>query len=314
MLDQLIEHPGRALAKRLGRVGVWTLEGDKMPSAEERLFAREIESLGFRTLWIAETVVSKDVFAHLALLLGWTDRLILASGIANIHAHDPYAMANGGRTLAEAFPGRIVQGMGVSHAPSVARRGGTYEKPFETMRQYLDVMDASSWPQPEPPEPAPRVLAALGPKMLQLAAERAAGAHPYFVPVEHTPGARTALGPGPLLAPEQMVVLETDPVEARRVARIHMRRYLRLPNYVNNLKRHGYTDADIDGGSGATEGEPTDRLVDAIVAWGDEAAIAARVRAHLAAGADHVCIQPLPEGRLTQIEQLRALAPVVLAL
>jgi probable F420-dependent oxidoreductase len=301
------EHPGRALARRLGRVGVWTLEADKMPAVEERAFAREVEALGFRTLWIAETVVSKEVFAHLALLLDWTDRLILASGIANLHAHDPYAMANGGRTLAEAFPGRMVLGIGVSHAPAVARRGGSYEKPLERMREYLDQMDASSWPQPEPPEPAPRVLAALGPKMLQLAAERTAGAHPYFVPVEHTRQAREVLGPGPILAPEQMVLLETDPVEARRVARGHMRRYLRLPNYVNNLKRLGYTEEDV-------EGDGSDRLVDAIVAWGDEAAIAARVRAHLDAGADHVCIQPLPDGRLTHIEQLRALAPVVLTL
>lgn len=302
------QHPGRALAARLGRVGVWTLEGDRMSAAEEREFAREIERLGYRTLWIAETVVSKEIFAHLALLLSGTERLILASGIANLHAHDPYAMANGGRTLADAFPGRIVLGIGVSHAPAVARRsGGPYEHPLELMRSFLDAMDASTWVLPEPDPPAPRVLAALGPRMLELAAARSAGAHPYLVPVEHTPIARKALGPGPLLAPEQKVLLETDPVEARRVARIHLRRYLRLDNYTNNLGRLGWADDDL-----ANEG--SDRLVDAIVAWGDEAAIAARVRAHLDGGADHVCIQALPDGRLSVIEQLRSLAPVVLAL
>lgn len=300
-------HPGRAVAELLGRVGVWTLEGDKMPAADERAFAVEVERLGYRAMWIAETVVSKEIFAHLTLLLGATDRLILASGIANLHAHDAYAMANGGRTLAEAFPGRFVLGIGVSHAPAVAKRGGSYAKPLEMMRTYLDAMDASTWVMPEPAQPAPRVLAALGPKMLQLAAERAAGAHPYFVPVEYTPQAREALGPGPLLATEQKVLLATDPDEARRIARTHMRRYLRLDNYANNLRRLGYTDEDIDG-------DGSDRLVDAIVAWGDEAAIVARVRAHLDGGADHVCIQALPGGPLSVIEQLRALAPVVLGL
>jgi probable F420-dependent oxidoreductase len=306
-MDQMADqHPGRDLAARLGRVGVWTLEGDKMPAAQERDFAREIEQLGYPVLWVGESVVSREVFSQMTMLLDGTEQLIVASGIANLHARDPYAMANAARTLAEAFPRRVVIGIGVSHKPAVARRsGGGYGKPVDTMREYLDAMDASAWVLPEPDAPAPRVLAALGPKMLQLAAERTAGAHPYFVPVEHTAIARQALGPGPLLAPEQMVLLETDPAEARRVARVSMRRYLRLENYTNNLRRLGYTDDDI-----ANDG--SDRLVDAIVAWGDETAIAGRVRAHLDAGADHVCIQALPDGRLSVIEQLRALAPVTL--
>jgi len=301
------EHQGRAVARKLGRVGVWTFEADRMSAAEERDFARDVERLGYPALWIPESVVSKEVFVHLALLLGATERLIVASGIANIHAHDPYAMANGARALADAYPGRLVLGIGVSHAPAVKRRGGDYNKPMQQMREYLDLMDGAAYSGPEPAEPAPRVLAALGPKMLELAAERSAGAHPYFVPVEHTSAARVTLGAGPLLATEQAVVLETDPTAARRVARDHMRRYLRLDNYANNLRRLGWAEDDLAD-------DASDALVDAIVAWGGEAAIAARVRAHLEAGADHVCIQPLPGGRLDPTEQLRALAPSLLSL
>jgi probable F420-dependent oxidoreductase len=313
------EHPGRAVARKLGRVGVWTFEADRMSATEERGFAQEIERLGYPTLWIPESVVSKEVFAHLALLLGASERLVLASGIANIHAHDPYAMANGARALAEAYPGRLVLGIGVSHAPAVKKRGGTYDKPLQQMREYLDLMDVAAYAGPEPVEPAPRVLAALGPKMLQLAAQRSAGAHPYFVPVEHTSMARGVLGAGPLLATEQAVVLETDPVEARRVARLHMQRYLRLDNYANNLRRLGWGEDDLAGdaghaGNAGNAGDASDALVDAIVAWGDEAGVAGRVRAHLDAGADHVCIQALPGGRLDATEQLRALAPSLLAL
>jgi len=303
-MTQEATHPGRAVAAQLGRVGAWTFELDGMHAGQAREFVREVEALGYSTLWVPESVTSKEVFSHAALLLGFTERLVVASGIASIHAHDPYAMRNGARTLAEAYPGRVVLGIGVSHAPAVVRRGGVYDKPLRQMREYLDAMDAARWVLPEPERPAPVVLAALGPRMLQLAAERTSGAHPYFVPLEHTAPARAALGPGPLLATEQAVVLETDPVAARAIARDHMKRYLRLDNYANNLRRLGWTAEDL--------GEPaSDALVDAIVAWGDEGAIAGRVRAHLDAGADHVCIQALPGGRLTVMEQLRALRPVL---
>jgi probable F420-dependent oxidoreductase len=173
------------------------------------------------------------------------------------------------------------------------------------MRAYLDAMDAADYRGPKPPEPVPRVLAALRPRMLELARERAAGAHPYLVPVAHTARARALLGEGPLLAPEQTVVLETDPEKARTTARAFMRTYLRLPNYVENLRELGYGDDDFaDGGS--------DRLVDAVVAWGDEEAIAARVRAHHDVGADHVAIQPLAPDVPAAVADLTTLAPVLL--
>jgi probable F420-dependent oxidoreductase len=278
-------HPGRSVAARIGRIGVWTHAFDSMTAAESRRMAARIDGTGAGALWIAETLVSKELFAHVTLLLTATERISIASGIANIWARDPVAMRNGARTLAEAFPGRFILGLGVSHEPVVRRRGQTYEKPLERMRAYLDAMDRARYTGPEPAEPAPVVLAALGPKMLELAAERAAGAHPYFVPVEHTARARKALGDGPLLAVEQAVVFERDPEAAREIARAHMSGYLRLDNYANNLKRLGWSDDEIAG--------PSDRLIDAIVAWGTSEAILDRLTAHLRHGADHVCVQPL---------------------
>jgi len=193
-------------------------------------------------------------------------------------------MANGQRAVIDAYPDRFLLGLGVSHAPIVKSRGtGTsWERPLEHMREYLDTMDKA--PYTGPAVVAPRVLAALGPKMLQLAARRSLGAHPYFVPVEHTSMARKELGGGPLLAVEQAAVLATDAATGRATARRHMKRYLELDNYANNLRRMGWADADIANGG-------SDALVDAIVAWGDVAAIRRRVDDHLARGADHVCIQ-----------------------
>lgn len=289
----------REAAARLGRIGIWSFALERLPAAEERRFAQEVEALGFRALWIPESLGSKEIFAHASLLLGATSTLIVASGIANIWARDPVAMANGAKTLSEAYGDRFLCGIGVSHAPVVeARTGGAYARPLAQMRTYLDAMDRAPFVGPNRADPpAPRVLAALGPQMLHLAAERSLGAHPYFVPVEHTPIARAALGPDPLLAVEQACVLETDPARARAIARKHMQRYLELDNYANNLRRLGWGDADIGGGG-------TDRLVDAIVAWGDGAAIAARIRAHHDGGADHVCVQPLgddPSGSVRAI-------------
>jgi probable F420-dependent oxidoreductase len=177
-----------------------------------------------------------------------------------------------------------VLGIGVSHAPSVATRGGVYDKPIEQMRTYLDAMDAAQYAAPEPEPAVPLVLAALGPRMLELAAERADGAHPYFVPVDHTRVARKHLGPEPCLAVEQTAVLTTDLGEGRRVARAFARHYLALPNYANNLRRLGWSESDVAG-------EGSDAIIDAVIAIGDVDAIVARVRAHLDAGADHVCVQ-----------------------
>ena len=275
---------GRALAKRLGRVGVWSFALQRLTAADAGAAVRAFEGDGYRTVWMPESVGSKEVFAHAALLLAGSERAIVAPGIASIYARDPMAMAGGAKALAEAYPDRFVLGIGVSHAPSVKTRGGDYGKPIETMTAYLDAMDAASYAGPEPATPVPLVLAALGPKMLALAAERADGAHPYFVPIAHTPIAREALGPECCLAVEQTAVLETDADTARRVGRAFARHYLALPNYANNLRRLGWSDADI-----ANDG--SDRLIDAVVAWGDVDAIVARVKAHLDAGADHVCVQ-----------------------
>ncbi len=291
----------RRMAERLGRVGVWTFQLDRMAAPEARAFVRDVELLGSRALWIPEGGQSKEIFSHASLHLGASDRLIVASGIANIWARDAVAMANGARTLHDAFGGRFLLGLGVSHAPVVATRGSHYEKPLHAMRTYLDAMDAAPWNAPAPAEPVPRVLAALGPRMLRLAAQRSLGAHPYFVPVEHTPIARQHLGPGPLLAVEQAVVLDANPETARQAARNHMRRYLAAVNYTNNLHRLGWGDEDF-----ANDG--TDRLVDAIVAWGDVDSIRQRVRSHLDAGADHVCIQVIESAAAgTTLEQLRKL-------
>jgi probable F420-dependent oxidoreductase len=216
-------------------------------------------------------------------------------------------MANGARALADAYPGRFVLGLGVSHRTSVDRRGAfTYERPFTRMEGYLEAMEAARYPVRDGVEPPPRVLAALGPRMLRLSAQRAAGAHPYFVPVEHTAVARETLGPDPLLAPEQAVVLETDAERARSIAREYMGYYLKLENYARNLIRLGWKEDDISGGG-------SDRLVDAIVAWGDADAIRKRVGDHLDAGADHVSVQPLTEDPVSiPVPQLRELAPALL--
>jgi probable F420-dependent oxidoreductase len=275
---------GRALAARLGRVGIWSFALQRLTAADEGTAMREYERLGYPAVWMPESVGSKEVFAHAALLLAGSERAIVAPGIASVYARDPMAMAAGAKALAEAYPGRFVLGIGVSHAPSVASRGGSYGKPVETMSTYLDGMAAASYAGPEPSEPVPLVLAALGPRMLELAAARADGAHPYFVPVEHTSVARAGLGPEPSLAVEQTAVLSTDPAEARRIGRAFARHYLALPNYANNLRRLGWSDEDI-----ANDG--SDRLIDAVIAWGDVDAIVARVKAHLDAGADHVCVQ-----------------------
>jgi probable F420-dependent oxidoreductase len=196
-------------------------------------------------------------------------------------------MTAGQLTLAEAYPERFLLGLGVSHARLVEGiRGHQYQQPFTAMRHYLDAMDAAAraYRAPKPAPPPPRVLAALGPRMLALAAERAQGAHPYLVTPDHTAKARSALGPNSWLLPEQAVVLETNRDQARAIARRHISRYLDLPNYTNNWRRLGFNEEDFEGGG-------SDRLVDALVAWGDAEAVSKRVKDHLDAGADHVCLQ-----------------------
>jgi len=272
------------MSTEIGRLGVWTWL-DAHGASEAADFARKLEHWGYSALWIPEAV-GRDPFAFLGYLAANTQKLVLATGIANLYARDAMTMKAVHRTLAEIAPGRFVLGIGVSHEHLVGKlRGHSYRKPLTAMREYLDAMDAAPYMGKEPPEEAPIVLAALRDRMLRLAAERARGAHPYFVPPEHTAHAREVMGPDAWLCTEQMVLLERDASKAREVARENMKVYVRLPNYQNNLRRFGFDDADFaDGGS--------NRLVDAIVAWGDEKAIRDRIQAHHDAGATHVCIQP----------------------
>ena len=269
----------------LGRIGIWTAVFDMHPAARAQEAAAELEALGYGAIWVPEAM-GREAFTNAAVLLAGTRRIAIATGIANIWVRDATAMAAAQKTLAEAYPDRFLLGIGVSHAPLVGMRGHDYGKPLTAMRRYLDAMDAAPFVAIGPPTPPKRVIAALAPKMLALAAERTWGSHTYFVPPEHTAYARTMLGPSALLAPEQAVVLERDASTARAIARGHMAMYLTLPNYVNNLNRLGYGDEDVANGG-------SDRLVDAIVAWGDADAVVRRVRAHHDAGATHVCLQVL---------------------
>ena len=274
---------------RLGELGVWThVEHLSAPEAAD--FVGQLEEWGYGALWIPEAV-GRDPFALLGYLAARSERLVLATGIANIYARDPVTMRATRETLAEASDGRFVLGLGVSHGHLVAGiRKHEYEKPLSKMKSYLEAMEAALYMGREPAETAPVVLAALRPKMLGLSGQAARGAHPYFVPPEHTARAREILGQGPWLCPEQMVLLERDATKARAIARQNMEIYLGLPNYRNNLVWLGFEDADLANGG-------SDRLVDAIVAWGDEKAIADRIQAHRDAGADHVCIQAFrPDG------------------
>lgn len=287
----------------IGKLGVWTWL-DALSATEAAEFANRLEAWGYSALWVPEAI-GRDPFALLGYLAGRTERLILATGIANIYARDPMTMRAIHETVAELAGGRFILGLGVSHSHLVSKvRGHDYGKPVSTMRSYLEAMKGALYQGARPEREAPIVLAALRQNMLKLAAERAAGAHPYFVPPEHTARAREILGPDALLCPEQMVLLETDATKARQIARANMAIYAGLPNYQNNLLWLGYDESDFADGI-------SDRLVDAIVAWGDEKAIADRVQAHRDAGADHVCIQPFrSDGKPgPDLRILEALAP-----
>lgn len=289
----------------LGKVGIWYGQIDALATPDAQKAAQLIEELGFPSLWVAEAV-GRDPFVSSSILLGATKNLKLATGINNIYARDPMTMVAGQKTLAEAFPDRFLLGLGVSHGHLVAGvRKHDYSKPYSYMVEYLERMDKALFMARGPEHDPGRVLAALGPKMLQLAATKANGAHPYFTTAEHTEMARKEMGADALLAPEQMVVVESDPTEARRIARAGMKIYLGLPNYFNNLARIGFTEDDWSNGG-------SDRLVDAIVAWGTPEQIAARVKQHHDAGADHVCVQVLQDGTALPERQLRALAPALL--
>jgi probable F420-dependent oxidoreductase len=294
-----------AVRALIGRVGVWLGPISTLPAPEERAAVQRIEEAGYGAVWFGETPTNREALSHAAILLGATERIGVATGIANIWARDASAAANGANTLNEAYDQRFVLGLGVSHAPAVKARGHEYDKPLSAMRDYVQAIAERPYDAPPPRRPSPVVLAALGPRMLELARDRAAGAHPYFVPPAHIARAREILGPEPVLAPEQVVVLEADAERAREIGRRHMAYYLQLPNYVNNLRALGFTAADVaDGGS--------DRLVDAIVAWGDEPAIGARLSEHFDAGADHVAVQAYAGDGAEALRWLERLAPALL--
>lgn len=290
----------------LPRIGLWSFQFDGLPWEQGREVARELEELGYGALWFPEAM-GRDATVACALALEATEHLLLATGIVPLYARDPLTLKAAWLTLEAAFPERFLLGIGVSHKPAVeGMRGTSYTAPLATMREYLDRLDAAPYFARPPATTPRRVLAALGPKMLALAAERADGAHPYNVTPEHTAGARAAIGADKILAVEQKAVLTTDATVARETARRTMALYLGLPNYANNWRRIGFGDDDLaDGGS--------DRFLDAMVVWGDEAAIRARVDEHLAAGADHVCLQVLsaddPFG--APLDDWRRLAPAL---
>jgi probable F420-dependent oxidoreductase len=282
----------------LGRVGIWSSIRLWRDEAENKEAAAELDELGYGALWLGG---AHGDLALVEALLDASSRLVLATGIVNVWVYDAADVAAARARVVAAHPDRFLLGLGIGHAVSTEAAGMRYEKPYEKLVAYLDALDAS--PHPVPMDEM--ALAALGPRVLRLAADRTAGAHPYLVPPEHTQRAREVMGPDALLAPDQKVVLETDPDRARAVARQGLAIYLRLPNYTNNLKRLGFTDEDlVEPGS--------DRLVDALIVWGDVDTIVGRVRAHLDAGADHVCIQALSDtpGMLPRAAW-RALAPAL---
>ena len=279
----------------MGPVGVWWSGTWKRADDGSTEVAAELEALGYSALW-SSGGFSPGLAKRFELLLSATTKVTVASGIVSIWASSPDEIARAATELDQQFPGRFVLGLGASHSAIVDQ----YDRPYTHTVQFLDALDGGA------PAVAMerRVLAALGPRMLELARDRAIGAHPYFVPVEHTLRARAVLGEGPLLAPEVTVVLERDPVTARQAARAFTAGYLSLPNYANNLRSLGYSEDDVAGGG-------SDRLVDAVVAWGDLDAVAARVQDHLAAGADHVCIQVLGSFDSFPLTAYRELAPAL---
>lgn len=285
----------------LAGTGIWSgalRGGDPQATAAA---AAELEALGYSALWLPD--VGGDVFGAVDNLLGATTSTTIATGILNLWMHTAEETAAQHASLTAQHGRRFLVGIGVSHAPLIDRKleAGTYRQPMAQTRAYLDALDVADVPLAV----EDRALAALGPKMLELAATRTAGVHPYLVTPEHTRIAREAVGPDAIVATEQGVVLESDTERARTIARANLALYFTLPNYTNNWRRLGFSEDEIANGG-------SDRLIDALVAWGDEDAIALRIQEHRDAGASHVCIQVLTDSPAAlPLEQWRALAPVL---
>jgi probable F420-dependent oxidoreductase len=288
---------------KLSGTGIWNIGlryGDPVEVSEA---VAELEQLGFSAVWIPDA--GGDVFGAVERLLSATEKITVATGVLNLWMHTAEETASAHARLRDHHGDRFLVGIGSSHAPTVNSQlgEGRYGKPLGAMASFLDGLDEAATPL----RPESRVLAALGPRMLDLAGRRSAGAHPYNVTPEHTAVARQALGASKLVLPEQAVVHSGDPTVARGLGRQHLTHYLQLPNYTNNLLRLGFTEADFAHGG-------SDRLVDALVAWGDDGAIAARIRDHRDAGADHVCVQVLSEDGMFPRQAWRDLAPALTAL
>ena len=294
----------------IGRVGVFSAPLEVLPRAASVEFVRELEALGYGAIWTGEGLGTREIFTNAAAILSGTERIVFCAGIANIWGRDAVTASTAASTLLDSFDGRFLLGLGVSHREQIEPRGYTYSRPVATMRAYLDAMDAVAFASPLPdggtsPRP-PRVLAALRPGMLRLAAERADGAHPYMTIPDATARAKEILGPEALLLPEQAFVLETDPSVARGVARGYLSWYLAVENYQKSLLWQGFAEEDLAGGG-------SDRLVDAIVAWGDEEAVRSRVQEHFDAGATHVCVQAIAEDALSfELDTYSRVAPALL--
>lgn len=286
---------------QISKLGVWAAL-DTLSAPNAAAFAQRAEAWGYGALWIPEAV-GREVFSASAWLLANTSTMTVATGIANIYARDPLSAAAAQNGLNEQSGGRFLLGLGVSHVPLVEGiRKHIYGKPIATMRAYLRAMAEADYRAVAPPAKPKTVLAALGPKMLELSAELADGAHPYNVTPEHTRRAREILGAGKLLCVEQAAILETSAADARATARKFLSVYLGFPNYVDNWRRLGFVDADFAGGG-------SDRLIDSITVWGDERAIRDRIEAHWQAGADQVCVQAIGRGASSDEHLLALLAP-----
>jgi probable F420-dependent oxidoreductase len=285
----------------LGAVGIWTFALDTVPISRGMELAAELDELGYGALWLPEAI-GRNPMAHAALLGASTRHMTLATGVANVYARDAMAMRAAHETLTDALPDRFVLGLGISHQPAIEGiRGQTFHPPLTHMRRYLDDMDTARYSARPADTALWRVLGALGPRMLELAGDRCHGALTYNVTVDHTAQARHILGPDPVLAVELAVVFDQDRARAHEVARRHLARYLPLPNYANNLRRLGFADDEVTGSG-------SDRLVEALVAWGDVDRIGAAVAEHLDAGADHVCLQVLDPGGGVPVPAWRELA------
>ena len=293
-----------AIRPPLGRVGAWTGRLQRRPTSQAIEVVNELEELGYQSVWIPESPFGKDVLTFSGVLLGASRTITVATGIAIVWARDPAAMMNAGRTLGDAHPERFLLGIGISHESTAVARGHDYRRPVHAMREYLQTMHAADFDGHGPLWTPPVLIAALGPRMLEVAAKFADGAHPFLTTAEHTYQARQALGPGKLLAVEQGVVL--GPIaEARAAARENLTRFLAWPNYRRHFERLGFDETDFaDGGS--------DHLIDAVFAIGEEEAVERRVQEHLSAGADHVCLQIVTNDMDTELSVYRRIAQSIM--